>query len=85
MSAEDTVDGAVRAVVRVGEGADAWVRAVAAGDPLGASLGVTEVRTVLTTGIQAVADPGWPVVAAALALVALGTALTFLQKLREAA
>jgi hypothetical protein len=40
---------------------------------------------VLTTGIQAVADPGWPVVAAALALVALGTALTFFQKLGEAA
>ena len=72
-------------MIQVGEGADAWVQRVAAGDPLGPSLGVIELRTVLTTGIQAVADPGWPVVAVALALVALGTALTFLQKLREAA
>jgi cytochrome c biogenesis protein len=83
MTAED-VDGAVRAVVRVGEGADATVVRAAPGDTLGGAV-VTEVRDVLTTGIQAVADPGWPVVAAAFALVAIGTALTFIQKLREAA
>jgi hypothetical protein len=40
---------------------------------------------VLAAGIMAVADPGWPVVATALALIAVGTALTFFQKLREAA
>jgi len=80
----EAVGDAVRAVVRIGEGDAAKVVRAAPGDLLGDAV-VTEVRAVLTTGIQAVADPGWPVVAAALALVALGTALTFLQKLREAA
>jgi hypothetical protein len=80
----DAVDGAVRAVVRIGEGDGATVVRAAPGDTLGGAV-VTELRAVLATGIQAVADPGWPVVAAALALVAIGTALTFFQKLREAA
>lgn len=83
LSAEK-VDGTARAVVRIGEGDGATVVRAAPGDTLGGAL-VTGVRTVLTTGIQAVADPGWPVVATALALVALGTAVTFLQKLRGAA
>ncbi len=37
----------------------------------------------LSTGIQAVSDPGYPLVLAALLLVGFGTALTFLQKLRD--
>ncbi len=83
MSAE-AVDGFVRAVVRVGEAEAMTVVRAGPGDTLGGAV-VTGVRAVLTTGIQAVADPGWPVVAAAFALIAIGTAFTFFQKLREAA
>ncbi len=82
----ENVDGSAtgRAVVRVGEGEAATVVHARPGDLLGEAA-VTAVRSVLTTGIQAVVDPGWPVVAAALALVALGTAVTFYQKLRGSA
>jgi hypothetical protein len=80
----EEVDGAARAVARIGEGENAAVVRALPGDTLGGAE-VTEVRSVLTTVIQAVADPGWPVVAAAFALIAFGTALTFFQKLREAA
>ncbi len=85
MSAEQTESPATgRAVIQVGEGNDARVVRVAGGDPVGSAT-VADVRGVLATGIMAVADPGWPVVAAALALIAIGLALTFLQKLGEAA
>lgn len=84
LMAVEQADGAPRALVRVGEGDAATVARAAVGDRVAGAL-VTDLRAVLTTGIQAVADPGWPVAAVALALVALGTAITFLQKLREAA
>jgi len=38
---------------------------------------------VLSTGLQAVRDPGYPFVLLALVLVGLGTALTFYQKLKD--
>ena len=41
------------------------------------------VAEKLSTGIQAVSDPGFPIVLAALLLVGIGTALTFFQKLRD--
>lgn len=86
MATEDpTGSGTGRAVVRIGKGDDSRVARVAPGDPIGPSAGVADIRRVLATGILAVADPGWPVVAIALALIAAGLALTFLQKLREAA
>jgi cytochrome c biogenesis protein len=74
---------AARAVVRIGNGSESRVQRAGAGDALGGAE-VTTIRNVSTTVIEAVRDPGWPVVAAALALIAIGTALTFLQKLREA-
>jgi len=40
-------------------------------------------KTTSTTGLQAVTDPGYPVVLAGLILVALGTTLTFIRKLKE--
>ncbi len=43
------------------------------------------VAAVPTAGLEAVADPGFPVVAVGLALIALGTAWTFIQKLKETA
>lgn len=64
---------AVGALVRVGpEGADVQgLRAV--------------LRLAPAAGLEAVADPGFPLVLVGLALVAAGSALTFAQKLREAA
>jgi cytochrome c biogenesis protein len=84
--APEAVDGtaAARAVVRIGNGNEARVLRAAAGDSLG-GVEVVAVRSAPATVIEVVADPGWPVVAVALALVAVGTALTFLQKLRKAA
>jgi len=40
-------------------------------------------RTTPTTGLQAVTDPGYPIVLAGLILVALGTTFTFIRKLKE--
>jgi cytochrome c biogenesis protein len=83
MTAEETDGSATgRAVIQVGEGDTAQVARVASGDRVGSAT-VSEVRGVLATGIEAVADPGWPMVAVALALIAIGTTLTFYQKLRE--
>lgn len=51
----------------------------------GLSLGSYEMsaRETFSSGIKAVRDPGYPLVLAALLLVGLGTALTFLQKLKD--
>lgn len=71
------------AVLRIlGGGIDGAVRVGAAGFPV-ADHTVSTVQ-ILSTGIQAVRDPGYPFVLAALVLVGLGTALTFFQKLKEA-
>lgn len=48
-------------------------------------LEVAGLRRIRATGIGAVSDPGYPLVLAALILVAIGTAWTFLGKLKEAA
>jgi hypothetical protein len=66
----------------LGGGIDGAVRVGAAGFPV-ADHTVSTVQ-ILSTGIQAVRDPGYPFVLAALVLVGLGTALTFFQKLKEA-
>ncbi|HEY9053777.1 MAG TPA: cytochrome c biogenesis protein ResB [Rectinemataceae bacterium] len=39
--------------------------------------------SISSTGLQAVRDPGYPVVLVALLLIGLGTALTFYQKLKD--
>lgn len=71
-----------RAVVRFGPGPDGKTMRVGPGDRLG-SLTVTGIRAQLASGIDAVKDPGYPVVFVGLILVAFGTALTFGQKILE--
>jgi cytochrome c biogenesis protein len=44
---------------------------------------VISANEAFSTGIKAVRDPGYPYVLAALILIGLGTALTFLQKLKD--
>ncbi|HAE23053.1 MAG TPA: hypothetical protein DCG47_12115 [Spirochaetaceae bacterium] len=71
-----------RAVLRVGDASGERVVRVGQGDTLGA-ISVLGFRTELSTGIQAVVDPGYPLVFFAFILISLGTALTFIQKLKE--
>ena len=73
---------AKRAVIRVGSGAEGKTIKASPGDMVG-SLKVTGIRAQLATGLEAVTDPGFPLVLAALALIALGTTWTFAQKLKE--
>ncbi len=70
------------AVLRVlGGGIDGAVRVGSQGRSVG---GYTIATTqVLTTGLQAVSDPGYPFVLASLVLIGLGTALTFAQKMKD--
>jgi cytochrome c biogenesis protein ResB len=70
------------AVLRIlGGGIDGAVRVGAAGIPVGDySVSTTQI---LSTGIQAVRDPGYPFVLAALLLVGFGITLTFFQKLKD--
>ncbi len=46
-------------------------------------LGVIGTREVLLSGLEAVYDPGYPLVLLSLALAAFGIFLTFIQKLRD--
>lgn len=71
-----------RAVIRVGSGAEGKTIKASPGDMVG-SLKVTGIRAQLATGLEAVTDPGFPLVLAALALIAIGTTWTFAQKLKE--
>lgn len=71
-----------RAVLRVGSGMDGKTIKASPGDTVG-SLKVTGVRAQLATGLEAVTDPGFPLVLVALALIAVGTTWTFAQKLKE--
>ncbi len=71
-----------RAVVRVGSGSDGKTIKVGPGETAG-GLRVIGIRAQLATGLEAVSDPGFPLVLAALALIALGTTWTFTQKLKE--
>lgn len=75
---------AARAVLRVADAEGERVVRAAPGDRLGA-VTILGFREELATGIQAVRDPGYPLVFAAFVLIAIGTAITFIQKLKEAA
>lgn len=67
--------------VKVGSGEAAAVRVPKEGVALGAYR--AEMRAALTTGLEAVVDPGYGVVFAAFVMIGLGTALTFAQKLKD--
>ncbi len=71
-----------RAVIRVDDGRAPAVLRAAPGDRAG-DLEVAGFKEDLATGIQAVRDPGYALVLPAMLLVALGTALTFIQKIKE--
>ena len=71
-----------RAVLRVSSGAaDRTVKA-APGETVG-NLTVIGLRGRYAAGIEAVSDPGFPLVLVAMALIAVGTTWTFAQKLKE--
>lgn len=77
-----SVGGETLAVLRVlGGGIDGAVKV----SSQGTAVGQYKVATtqVLSTGLQAVSDPGYPFVLASLILIGLGTALTFAQKLKD--
>lgn len=71
-----------RAILRVADAKAAQVIRAAPGDRAG-DLEVLGLREELATGIEAVRDPGYLLVLPAMLLVALGTAITFLQKIKE--
>jgi len=74
--------GETLAVLRVlGGGIDGVVKV----GSQGAAVGQYKVATtqVLSTGLQAVSDPGYPFVLTSLILIGLGTALTFAQKMKD--
>jgi len=73
---------AKRAVLRVGSGMEGKTIKASPGEMVG-SLKVIGLRAQLATGLEAVTDPGFPLVLAALALIAIGTTWTFVQKLKE--
>jgi len=77
-----TVEGENTALLMIkGSSHDGLLRVGAEGAKVGGfdvSLG-----KVLSTGLQAVRDPGYPFVLFALILVGMGTALTFYQKLKD--
>lgn len=84
MAPEGTGQEGARAVLRVADAEGERVLRVAPGERLG-EVTIIGFREELATGIQAVRDPGYPLVFAAFALIAIGTAITFIQKLKEAA
>ncbi len=71
-----------RAVMRLGSGLEGRTVKHGPGEAVGA-LRVVGLRPQLAAGLEAVSDPGYPLVFAALALIAAGTAWTFAQKLKE--
>jgi len=71
-----------KAVLQVTEAGETRVLRIAPGDRAG-DLEVIGVRERLATGIEAVKDPGYVLVLPAMILVALGMAMTFLQKIKE--
>jgi hypothetical protein len=71
-----------RAVLRVGRGMEGKTIKALPGETAG-TLTVTGLRAQLATGLEAVTDPGFPLVLVALALIAAGTTWTFAQKLKE--
>lgn len=77
-----TVEGENTALLMVkGSSMDGLLRVGAEGAKVGAF--TVALGKVLSTGLQAVRDPGYLFVLVALILVGLGTALTFYQKLKD--
>lgn len=74
--------GSETAVVRLQAGGADEVLRIAPGDRAGGFL-VSGLREVDISGLQAVVDPGFPVVLAALALVTAGLFLTFARKIGD--
>jgi cytochrome c biogenesis protein ResB len=66
-------------VVRVQSAGDAEVLRLSAGDSAG-GFSVQGLRDVDITGLEAVIDPGYPVVLAGLGLILVGLAVTFIGK-----
>ena len=72
-----------RAILRITPATgEARTQRAAPGDQVG-DLMVIGIKTQLATGIQAVDDPGYPLVFVAFLFIALGTAITFIQKIKE--
>ena len=71
-----------RAVLRVSSGADGRTVKASPGEAVG-ELTVLGLRGRYAAGIEAVSDPGFPLVLVAMALIAVGTTWTFAQKLKE--
>lgn len=73
-----------RAVVRIEAAGRTEVVRLSAGDGAG-GFSVQGFRDVDITGLEAVVDPGYPVVIAALVLIMTGLALTFIRKIGDTA
>lgn len=73
-----------RAVLQVTDQGGQRVERLSAGQSIG-PVRMVGFESRLATGIEAVQDPGYPLVVIALVLVALGTCVTFIQKAKEAA
>ncbi len=71
-----------RAVMRVGVSPGGTTVKAGPGESVGA-LKVVGIESQLASGLEAVSDPGYKLVFVALLLIALGTAVTFTQKLVE--
>jgi cytochrome c biogenesis protein len=72
-----------RAILRVSPATGEARTVRAAPGELVGDLKVIGIQAQLATGIQAVSDPGYPLVFVAFLLIALGTAITFMQKIKE--
>jgi len=71
-----------RAVMRVGVSPGGTTLKAGPGESVG-SLKVAGIESQLASGLEAVSDPGYRLVFIALLLIALGTTVTFAQKLLE--
>ncbi len=71
-----------RAVMRVGVSPGGTTYKAGPGESVG-SLKVVGIEAQLASGLEAVSDPGYKLVFIALLLIALGTTVTFAQKLLE--
>lgn len=72
-----------RAILRISPATGEALTVRAAPGELVGDLRVIGIQAQLATGIQAVSDPGYPLVFVAFLLIALGTAATFIQKIKE--
>lgn len=76
------VDGK-NAIVRVGDGANGGIVVKAAPGEIVGDMTVLGIQSNLVSGLEAVSDPGYPLVFVSLMLIALGTSWTFFQKIKE--